>query len=156
MKLRETAGAYGIPIFKLELVRDSTVRIRDRESITSSYAAIKLARKLLKGSHCEHLFAFFLDNQNRFIGLRQFEGTVNQVAIYPREIFLPALLCNSTSLILLHNHPSGILKPSNEDFRLNESLKTVSKLLQLALLDHIILGEEGQSEYYSFHESRTL
>jgi DNA repair protein RadC len=61
-----------------------------------------------------------------------------------------ALLCGATAMICAHNHPSGNLKPSEQDIRLTRKLKEAGDLMDVKLLDHILLGDQLCTEFYSF------
>ena len=67
--------------------------------------------------------------------------------VFPREIFKEALLLNSPNIILVHNHPSGNLSPSQEDISLTKRIKEAGQLMGVKVLDHIIVT---QSDYFSF------
>lgn len=77
-------------------------------------------------------------------------GTVNASVLTPREILIRALLVGAVGIILVHNHPSGDPKPSQEDVLVTEKISKASELVNIPLLDHIIIGSKG---YYSFHEA---
>jgi DNA repair protein RadC len=70
------------------------------------------------------------------------EGTLSASLVHPREVFKPAILESAASIILLHNHPSGDPSPSREDLRLTRQLVDCSKLLDLRIHDHVIVGRE--------------
>ena len=70
------------------------------------------------------------------------EGTLSASLVHPREVFKPAIVESAASVILLHNHPSGDPSPSREDLRLTRQLVDCSKLLDLRLHDHVIIGRE--------------
>jgi len=70
------------------------------------------------------------------------EGTLSASLVHPREVFKPAILESAASIILLHNHPSGDPTPSREDLRLTRQLVDCSKLLELRIHDHVIVGRE--------------
>ena len=70
------------------------------------------------------------------------EGTLSASLVHPREVFKPAILESAASIILLHNHPSGDPTPSREDVRLTRQLVECSKLLDLRIHDHVIIGRE--------------
>jgi len=70
------------------------------------------------------------------------EGTLSASLVHPREVFKPAILESAASIILLHNHPSGDPTPSREDLRLTRQLVECSKLLDLRIHDHVIIGRE--------------
>jgi len=72
-----------------------------------------------------------------------FKGTVDQSAVYPREIIKIAFELNASGLIFVHNHPSGNLKPSKHDLSLNEKLVKACRAVDLTPLDHIIIGPTG-------------
>ena len=76
-----------------------------------------------------------------------FKGTVNQSAVYPREIIKRAFELNATGLIFVHNHPSGNLKPSQHDLSLNERLIKACRAVDLTPLDHIIVGPTGHISF---------
>ena len=70
------------------------------------------------------------------------EGTLSASLVHPREVFKPAILESAASIILLHNHPSGDPTPSREDLRLTRQLVDCSKLLDLRIHDHVIIGRQ--------------
>jgi len=72
-----------------------------------------------------------------------FKGTVDQSAVYPREIIKIAFELNASGLIFVHNHPSGNLKPSKHDLSLNDKLIKACRAVDLTPLDHIIIGPTG-------------
>jgi len=148
-------NCYSIPIFRLKLVREKRVNFFNGQTpLKNSLDVVKFTTRYLKDSPVEQFLTFYLDNQNRLIGLMTQKGTVNQTAVYFGEIFKTALLCNSVSLILVHNHPSGMLKPSPEDIRLTGQIKDAARLFQMSILDHLII--DGVGGYLSFHEKGIL
>jgi len=72
-----------------------------------------------------------------------FKGTVEQSAVYPREIIKRAFELNVSGLIFVHNHPSGDLKPSRSYLSLKEKLNNACKAVDLTPLDHLIMGSSG-------------
>lgn len=93
----------------------------------------------------------WLDSQNRLIEVEEISrGTLNQAAVYPREVVKSALARNAASVIFHHNHPSGLAKPSRADETLTEQLKKALALIDVRVLDHVITGGE---EWYSFAEN---
>ncbi|OYT29731.1 hypothetical protein B6U98_01515 [Thermoplasmatales archaeon ex4572_165] len=98
----------------------------------------------------EHLYALFLDTQNQIISEELISiGILNASLIHPREIFNPAIKASSNSIILIHNHPSGICTPSKEDETITKRLSDAGDLLDIKLLDHIIVGK---NDYCSLRE----
>ena len=90
----------------------------------------------------------FLNGQNRVIEAEDlFQGTVGASAVYPREIMEKAIEYHASSLILVHNHPSGSVAPSRSDRSITQDLVFAGNIMQIKVLDHIIIGD---NKYYSF------
>ncbi|OEL08944.1 RadC family protein [Staphylococcus equorum] len=90
----------------------------------------------------EKFIALFLNSKNVIIKQKTiFVGTLNSSIVHPREIFSEAIKCASNAIIVLHNHPSGDVTPSNEDIKTTERLKKCGQVLGIDLLDHIIIGD---------------
>lgn len=70
------------------------------------------------------------------------KGTVRSSLISPREIFIEAIRTQAVSILLLHNHPSGVPDPSKEDILLTQRIKMAGDLIGIELLDHIIIGDQ--------------
>ena len=75
--------------------------------------------------------------------------------VHPREVMKPAILSNAASLLCCHNHPSGAPQPSPEDRALTRRLVDAGKLLGIAVLDHVIIGD-GTESYFSFADEGLL
>ena len=82
-------------------------------------------------------------------------GAVSESIAHPREIFKSAILANASSMILLHNHPSGKLEPSEQDTLITSRMLKLCDLLGIPLLDHIIVGGKNEN-YFSFKEKQKL
>jgi DNA repair protein RadC len=80
-------------------------------------------------------------------------GTLSEVLVHPREVFYPAVRHKASSLILAHNHPSGDPTPSRADLQLTRILMTSSRVMGIAIDDHLIVGE---SAYVSLREKGYL
>ncbi len=99
--------------------------------------------KDIRNSKKEHFVAFYLDVRNRIIKKETISmGTINASLVHPREVFEPAVRYTAASIILAHNHPSGISTPSAEDLKLNNRLIKVGELLGIDIIDHIIIAEK--------------
>ncbi len=125
-----------------------------RKSIQSSADVAGFLRHLLK-DHSHEVFAvLFLNRANR---VNHFEiisqGGITGTVADPRIIFKKALQEEAVSIILCHNHPSGNLKPSRADQDMTHKIKEASQFLDIKLLDHIIVSNEG---YYSFADEGDL
>ena len=92
----------------------------------------------------------FLDPKNQIIEEKTlFEGTVDSSAVYPREIMKDALRYDATSLLFVHNHPSGDPEPSLCDREITKELVFAARVMQLKVLDHIIIGNNC---FFSFSD----
>ena len=116
------------------------------------------AKKFLRAELCHHeneTFAcLFLDSQHRIIHFEKlFSGSINQTNVHPRVVVKRALYYNSAALIAAHNHPSGIVKPSQADRRITQHLQNTLPLVEIRLLDHIIVGDQTT---FSFAEAGLL
>ena len=90
----------------------------------------------------------YLNNANVVLAAEDlFRGTVDQSAVYPREIIKKAFDLNASGLIFVHNHPSGSLKPSRHDLSLNERLIKACCAVDLTPLDHLIIGPTGHISF---------
>ena len=102
----------------------------------------------------EHLYLLFLDTKCRYLGEEEVSiGTVNASLVSPREIFIAALGKKAVSILLLHNHPSGDPRESQEDIAVTRRIQECGELLGIHLLDHVIIGDNC---YISFKEKGIL
>lgn len=98
----------------------------------------------------EHFLAILLDGRNRILGeVTISEGTLNSSLVHPREAFRAAVREAAHAILFIHNHPSGDPTPSLEDRAITRRLVEVGKLLDIAVIDHVICAEIG---YTSFAE----
>ncbi|MDC5853791.1 RadC family protein [Vibrio europaeus] len=85
--------------------------------------------------------ALFLDNQHRVRACEElFRGTLDQAAVYPREVVKRAIATSAAAVILFHNHPSGCAEPSQTDRRITRRLHDVLALVDVRLLDHFVVS----------------
>jgi DNA repair protein RadC len=86
------------------------------------------------------------------------QGTVNESLAHPREIFKPVITHSAYSFVMVHNHPSGDPSPSEADLRLTRRINEASRILQLNLMDHVIVGTAapGRNDYFSFKEAGVI
>ena len=83
-----------------------------------------------------------LDTKNNIIGVEEISiGNLNSSIVHPREVFKQAIKRSSSSIILVHNHPSGDPNPSKEDINITKRLVECGDLLGIRVLDHIIIGD---------------
>lgn len=92
----------------------------------------------------EHLRGIYLDSHYKIIHDEVISiGTIDANIIHPREVFRPALEYAAAAVILVHNHPSGNLEPSNADLAVTAQLLEAGKLLGIDLIDHVIVSNRG-------------
>ncbi|MBV9273029.1 MAG: JAB domain-containing protein [Verrucomicrobia bacterium] len=86
------------------------------------------------------------------------QGTLNETPAHPREVFKPLIAFSAFAFIMVHNHPSGDPSPSEADIRLTRRILEASKILQMQLIDHVIIGSPapGRSSYFSFKEGGVI
>ena len=121
--------------------------------VTSSLDVFNfLKERILKGIEIqEHFIAIYLNQANKIIGYYHHStGTINATMVDVEIVAAVALKTLAKSVVISHNHPSGNLRPSEADRQLTRRIKEALKLFDIALLDHIIVTNQG---YYSFAES---
>ncbi len=102
----------------------------------------------------EFFFTLSLNGAHEHIKTRQVsQGLLNRAIVHPREVFAGALEDRAAAILVAHNHPSGSLEPSGEDYSVTERLKKAGEILGVPLLDHLIITPRG---YYSFMEKGYL
>lgn len=90
----------------------------------------------------EHFKVILLDSKNSVISIETVSiGTVNASIVHPREVLKPALMKSATSLILVHNHPTGHTSPSREDILLTRRFEKCGRIVGIEIVDHIIIGD---------------
>lgn len=133
----------------MELGRRRNAGILTRQTkINSSREAAQYCQGLLKDHHQEMFMVIFLKTNNGILDYKIiFQGGMNMTVVDSKIIFQQALEKKASQLILCHNHPSGNLNPSSSDIALTGKLVQAGKLLDIKVIDHIIVSEEG---FYSF------
>lgn len=102
----------------------------------------------------EYFICIYLDVSKKLIHEKVlFIGTLNRSLVHPREVFKEAYQVSASSIICVHNHPSGEVLPSKEDVLFTSQLVKVGKMLGIEVIDHIIIGED---KYYSFFENNRI
>jgi DNA repair protein RadC len=140
-----------LKVAEVQLSYKTTVKASERPQINSSIDVYKVLQENWNYEVIEFIEEFkilLLNRANRVIGIVPISvgGTAGTIAD-PKVIFVSALKCNAPSIVLCHNHPSGNLKPSHADIELTKKLKSAGQFLDLPIIEHIILTNEG---YLSF------
>jgi DNA repair protein RadC len=137
----------------LELGRRLTAQTpEERPRITCPSDAANLLMSEMSLLEQEHLRVLLLNTRNEVLRINTvYIGNVNTSVVRIAELFRPAIRENATSLILVHNHPSGDPSPSPEDVRVTREVDKAGKLLNIELIDHIIIGH---NRFISLKERR--
>jgi DNA repair protein RadC len=131
----------------------------ENEPIDSPQAIYELLGPDMRLLDRESLRAVLLDAKQRLIVVQEISrGTLNESLAHPREIFKAAIIHSAFSFILVHNHPSGDPSPSEADVRLTRRIAEASRILQITLHDHVIVGvpQNGNFGYFSFKEAGVI
>lgn len=122
--------------------------------LATPQATYRYLQAQLRDLPYEIFCCIYLDNRHRPIAFEKlFRGTVDCAQVHPREVLRQALLHNATGVIIAHNHPSGALEPSPADDFITRRLRDLLALMDVRIVDHIIVGENG---CYSFAEHGIL
>jgi len=94
--------------------------------------------------YCERMYVIMVNRNNHILGVAFIsEGSVGGTVADPKKIFQIALKANASGILVAHNHPSGNLRPSQNDIKLTKKLKEAGLLLDLPLMDHIIITSKS-------------
>jgi DNA repair protein RadC len=149
------AVPFAIALYRVALVRETSVPLRSARVGTSSVAAT-IVRDYLAHVDREHFMVLLLNRKNMLIGMHIVSvGSLTASVVHPREVFKAAILGNAAAMICGHNHPSGDPQPSQEDRALTARLGQGGKLPGIDVLDHVIVGD-GTAQYFSFADQGLL
>lgn len=105
---------------------------------------VKLIESELRFMKREHFIGLYLDSRNCLLRKETISiGGLNSSIVHPRELFKIAFQESANSIILVHNHPSGIAEPSEDDIEITKMLIKASKIMGIDILDHVIIGENN-------------
>ncbi|MCL1796288.1 MAG: DNA repair protein RadC [Clostridia bacterium] len=157
----ESAAALIALVLPLARMADRA-RVGERPLMTNIAEAKAYCCRLFDGSPDEALYVICLDAQHRVLrAIRALTGTIDEIAIYPRVILNIALTHKAHSIVLAHNHPSGVKEPSEADLQVTNHLKETLGAVGVPLFDHFVCaGKEcfsiGQWQNASqpFHTER--
>jgi DNA repair protein RadC len=137
----KNVSAKRINIVSLKLVKESSMLYRER-SVRSPEDGYKLLNLFLSDKDREHFIVVSLDTKNQPISINVCHiGSLNASIVHPREVMKSAILSNAASILVGHNHPSGMVEPSCEDIEVTKRLVEAGKIIGIDVLDHIIVGD---------------
>lgn len=125
-----------------------------QDKITSSISVFELMQPILGELPHEEFWIVYLNNSNKVIQKQQLsKGGITGTLVDVRLVLKQALELGATGIILVHNHPSGTLKPSGADKKITQKLKQAGESLDIKVLDHLIVTEKA---YFSFADENIL
>ncbi|MGZ3750127.1 MAG: RadC family protein [Mucilaginibacter sp.] len=134
--------------------RRGDTEVKAIETITSSRDGYNLMRRHLVDLNHEEFWIILLGRSSKVLGKELIsKGGIAGTVADPKIIFHAALQHQASGIILVHNHPSGNLKPSQQDISLTKNISTAGKMLEIQVFDHLILTDNG---YFSFGDEGLL
>lgn len=136
-------------VYKCKLVKEKNMRYIAKTTIGSPEDVFEAAKQLGYHEFSEEFFGMFTtDVKGTITSYHQIShGDLTSSIVHPREIFKKALLANAAAIILVHNHPSGDVTPSEEDITATKVLVHAGETMKIPVLDHLVIGSE--TDYYS-------
>jgi len=154
-ELKSLAGISEHTALFLSLLKDIAILylesgLHKKDLLASPEVVYGYLKASLKGSVNEEFKTLFLNRSNQLIAVETLQtGTVNRSVVYPRKIVERALYHHAVGVIIAHNHPSGTLKPSQDDCTVTKTIRDALNTVEISLLDHIIIADNS---YFSFNE----
>lgn len=152
----------GIGLFKATQIiacfemfkRFSLITATYRERISTSKDSYEIAKALVGNIPYEEFWILLLNRAKKLLkSVKISEGGMCGTVVDPKRIFKVALDNHASEIILFHNHPSGIVTPSEADRKITRQIRDAGVMLEIQILDHLIIGD---SCYYSFCDEGTL
>lgn len=154
-KLSAVEGVRETTIAVLKIVKEAALRMSwqnlrssDEPVISNWDALADYCRSAMAYNEVEEFRILFLDKKYRLIGEEiQQRGTVDCVSVHPREVIRSALDKGAKGIILVHNHPSGDVTPSQADIAITRKIKEAGEAVEIKLLDHLIVSKYGEFSF---------
>ena len=154
-RLAAVPGAGDAVVQELKIIeaaahRMARSKVMNKQVISSWDALLDYCHTSMAHGETEQFRVLYLDRKNTLIAdEQQARGTVDHVPVYPREVVKRALELNASSLILVHNHPSGDPTPSEADISMTRQVQDAATALGLSLHDHLIIGKSRELSFRS-------
>lgn len=133
---------------------------KSQACIKQSMDAVPICRSLIPpGEIClKEYFIMLMVNRAHYVVGRSIIsiGGMNTTIVDPKIVFMTALGCAASGIVIAHNHPSGGVKPSQQDLQLTKRIAEGAQILDISLLDHIILSGDTPELYHSFADEGLL
>lgn len=134
--------------------RRRSAEVVEKSVISGSKDVFNYFMSIVEDYHYEGFWILLLNRANKIIKhLRISEGGVSGTVADPKKIFRFSIENGASGIILCHNHPSGNIKPSEQDLKLTNKIRDAGQLLDINVLDHLIIGEE---KYFSFADENLI
>jgi DNA repair protein RadC len=146
--IEELSKIHGVGIAKAAQIKAAfeLAKRQDLENdipkftVNNPETLVKAIRATIQDKAKEHFKLVLLNTRNKVTGIMPISvGTLNASLVHPREVFKEAIQGSASSVILVHNHPSDDLEPSEEDIKLTRRMVEAGKILGIEVLDHIII-----------------
>lgn len=152
-RLKEVKGIGDAAIIEMKIISAAALKLSQgkaigRKALSSWSAVMDYCRASMAYHKKEQFRILFLDSKNILIAdeLQQ-EGTVNHTPVYPREVVKRALELDASSIILVHNHPSGDPTPSRADIEMTKQIVEAAKTVNISIHDHLIIGRDMDASF---------
>lgn len=146
-----THTAFFFYFLKQFSIKYSEFKVKEKEKLSSPQEVVEFLKNIIGNSSEEKMYAIYLNASNKVLDIEKLsDGTVCRAAVYPNQIAKMALLKNARSVIVSHNHPGDVCKPSQNDIIATEAIQKALKTIEVVLLDHIIVTT---NDYYSFKDN---
>ncbi len=143
---------YKIPKYTMSLVKEGFIKCQEK-SIDNPDNAKQMVQSYLGGKDREHFIVILVNIKNEICGVHTVAiGSLNSAIVHPREVYKAAVVANAAGIIVAHNHPSGDVRPSENDKEMTKRLVKAGKIMGIEFLDHLIVAND-QDHYFSFRRS---
>jgi DNA repair protein RadC len=147
-------SSLNIPVYRISLIKDRAIPYAKAPYVLAPEEVYHLIKEFLQGTDREHFIALFLDSNSTIIGMNTVSiGTLSESLVHPREVFKGAILASAASIIIAHNHPTGIPIASEADISVTSKLKEAGRIIGIPVEDHIVIGDET---FFSFRQQGLL
>lgn len=131
--------------------RSNSLKSLNSVKITEASIVFNYYRNVFINKKQEYFYSIYLDSNKVVISEKLlFIGTLDHSLVHPREVFKEAISVSASSIICIHNHPSGNVMPSRNDIEITKRLIEIGDMLGIRVIDHVIIGSD---KYYSFLEN---
>ena len=153
--LQETEGLGRTSATILKVVREAAIRlarapVSDKPVLSSWLDLLDYCSAAMASLRIEHFRLLFLDRKNMLISDEvQQQGTVDHTPLYPREVVRRSLALHASSIIMVHNHPTGDPTPSKADIEMTRQVRDALATVGIKLIDHLVIGRKGHCSFKS-------